>query len=78
MSVSKIYKQQLTKGIQNRKPQVLIELESARKGSSFAYQLLNNRKIIPTAQHKCVTELIQEVNLIGMMFIQSLTGVQWM
>ena len=54
--ISKHYKGYLTKCKQSQTPKVLIDLDNAVKGSQFAYKLLNQSNITPTAQHKWVEE----------------------
>ena len=51
-AISGIYNDQLTEGKQTHDLKLLLDLQGAVKGSSFAYQLLNQGNVVPTSQPK--------------------------
>lgn len=51
------YRDQLTECNQSKRPNLLVDLESAIKESSFAYGLLNQCNVVPTAQQKWQAEI---------------------
>ena len=55
-AISKTYKDQLTECNHSQRLKLLSDLQGAVKGSSFAYQLLNQCKVVPTSQRKWEVE----------------------